>query len=122
FPHYTNQGGRPGGVVRAGSFKLIEHYEDGRLELFDLKDDIGETQDIHEQQLDKTGDLLHILYFWREKTHTQENMDNRRFEPAWHKKLYEDIDVSKLKPDRTAAEMRPKLQAWRDGMNAVLKK
>src|SRR6185503_7887986 len=27
FPHYTNQGGRPGGAVRRGDWKLIEHYE-----------------------------------------------------------------------------------------------
>src|SRR5439155_15890327 len=29
FPHYTNQGGRPGGALRDGDFKLIENYEDG---------------------------------------------------------------------------------------------
>ena len=43
FPHYTNQGGRPGGAVREGDWKLIEHYEDGRVELFNLADDAGEN-------------------------------------------------------------------------------
>ena len=42
FPHYTNQGGRPGGAVREGDWKLIEHYEDGRVELFNLAKDAGE--------------------------------------------------------------------------------
>ncbi len=37
FPHYTNQGGRPAGAVREGDWKLIEHYEDGRVELFNLQ-------------------------------------------------------------------------------------
>ena len=35
YPHYSNQGGRPGGAVRDGAWKLIELYETGRRELFD---------------------------------------------------------------------------------------
>src|SRR5207249_7742150 len=46
YPHYSNQGGRPGGAVRKGGLKLIESYEDGRRELFDLEADIGETHDL----------------------------------------------------------------------------
>jgi arylsulfatase A len=44
FPHYTNQGGRPGGAVRDGDWKLIELYEDGRVELFNLTKDPGEMR------------------------------------------------------------------------------
>jgi arylsulfatase A-like enzyme len=48
YPHYANQGGRPAAAILAGdgqvsgSEKLIEHFEDGRLELFDLASDPGE--------------------------------------------------------------------------------
>jgi hypothetical protein len=52
----------------------------------------------------------------------QENTPNPSFDTAWHKKLYVDIDVSALKAEATAAAMRPKLEAWRAGMDAVLKK
>jgi arylsulfatase A-like enzyme len=41
YPHYSNQGGKPGGAMRtrdsAGDWKLIEFYEDNRLELYNLK-------------------------------------------------------------------------------------
>ena len=37
LPALRNQGGKPGGAIRAGDYKLIEFYEDGRRELFDLK-------------------------------------------------------------------------------------
>ena len=37
YPHYSNQGGKPGGAVRQGDLKLIEYYEDGRRELYDLE-------------------------------------------------------------------------------------
>jgi arylsulfatase A-like enzyme len=43
YPHYGNQGGAPGGAVRDGDWKLIEWYEDGTRELFNLRDDPGET-------------------------------------------------------------------------------
>ena len=33
YPHYSNQGDKPGGAVRRGRFKLIEFYEDMRVEL-----------------------------------------------------------------------------------------
>jgi arylsulfatase A-like enzyme len=121
FPHYTNQGGRPGGAIRVYNTKLIENYEDGRLEFYYLKDDVGETKDFSKQEPGRTEETKNLLIAWRQRTGAQMNTPNPNFDPAWHKKLYEDIDVSNLKPERTAAEMRPKLQAWRDGMNAVLK-
>jgi arylsulfatase A-like enzyme len=45
MPHYTNRG-RPSGAVRLGQWKLVEQYEDGKTELFDLATDPGETKDI----------------------------------------------------------------------------
>src|SRR5262249_22350233 len=36
YPHYSNQVARPGAAVRSGHFKLIEFYENGRRELYDL--------------------------------------------------------------------------------------
>ena len=39
YPHYSNQGGIPGGAIREGDYKLFERYEDGRVHLYDLKND-----------------------------------------------------------------------------------
>ncbi|MCK5135838.1 MAG: sulfatase [Bacteroidales bacterium] len=36
YPHYSNQGGKPGAAIRLGDLKLIEFFEDGDIELFDL--------------------------------------------------------------------------------------
>src|SRR5262249_8424053 len=38
YPHYGNQGGPPGGAVRAGDWKLLEFFEDDHVELYNLKD------------------------------------------------------------------------------------
>ena len=46
FPHYNNQGGRPAGAVRDGDWKFITYYDTGETQLFNLKDDIGETNNL----------------------------------------------------------------------------
>ena len=65
YPHYGGQGGFPGGVVREGDWKLIEWYEDGSLELFNLHDDLGEKKNLAAAQLAKTEELHAKLVVWR---------------------------------------------------------
>jgi arylsulfatase A-like enzyme len=65
YPHYANQGGRPAGSVRSGDWKLIKHFEDGRLELFNLRDDEGEMHDMSEAEPDVTRRLTVLLNDWQ---------------------------------------------------------
>jgi arylsulfatase A-like enzyme len=65
YPHYGNQGGSPCGAVRLGDWKLIEWYEDGRLELFDLAADIGEHDDLADRELERVGEMHRMLVEWR---------------------------------------------------------
>ena len=67
YPHYGNQGGTPGGAVRAGDWKLIEFYEDMRVELYNLRDDIGEKNDLAAKQPAKADELRKMLHAWREE-------------------------------------------------------
>ena len=46
FPNYTNQGSRPAGAIRDGDWKLVEQFEDGSVELFNLAHDSGETKNL----------------------------------------------------------------------------
>ena len=67
FPHYSG-GQTPAGAVRSGDFKLIELYEEGRApELYNLREDLGETNDLAEQMPEKTAELLGLLRSWRER-------------------------------------------------------
>ena len=65
YPHYSNQGGRPSGAVRAGDWKLIEQFEDGRAELYNLKDDLAETSDLATRMPDRARELQRMLAAWR---------------------------------------------------------
>jgi arylsulfatase A-like enzyme len=71
YPHYSNQGGKPGGAVRQGDFKLIEFYEDSKVELYNLKDDIGEKNDLTSKMPDKAKELHQMLKDWRKTADAQ---------------------------------------------------
>ena len=65
YPHYSNQGGGPSGAVRLGDFKLVEWFEDMRVELFNLKNDLGEQHDLANELPGKTAELKKLLHGWR---------------------------------------------------------
>jgi arylsulfatase A-like enzyme len=67
YPHYGNQGGSPGGAVRLGDYKLIEFYEDNHVELYNLKDDISEKNDVSAKLPQKTRELRQMLHAWRKQ-------------------------------------------------------
>jgi hypothetical protein len=120
-PHYTNQGSRPSGAVREGDWKLVEHYDDGRLELFDLARDIGEKDDLSAKEPQRAAALRDKLAAWRKAVGAQENKPNPDYDAALAKKLYADMDTSWLTPARTAAETAEKLRDWRAGMDAAVR-
>ena len=66
YPHYGNQGGTPGSSIRQGDWKLIEFFEDGRLELYNLRDDIGEDHNCAAEQPAIARQLHNQLVAWRD--------------------------------------------------------
>jgi arylsulfatase A len=121
FPHYTNQGSRPAGAVRDGEWKLIEHYEDGSAELFNLSKDPGEQSDLATQEPARVADLKGKLAAWRKRMGAQELRPNPGFDAATHQALYVTSDASKLAAAPTAAEIETKWKPWRAAMNEAVK-
>ena len=66
FPHYSPQRGKPGAVIRKGPYKLIEWYEDGKLQLFHLKSDPGETNDLAAKEPKLVAEMKRELDAWRQ--------------------------------------------------------
>jgi arylsulfatase A-like enzyme len=64
YPHYSNQGGIPGGAVRIADFKLFENYENGEVSLYNLKKDIGETKDLSSSEPTRVQDMRTKLHAW----------------------------------------------------------
>ena len=56
----------PVGAVRKGKWKLIEFFEDGRLELYNLEEDLGEQHNLAEERPEKTEEMHRMLERWRQ--------------------------------------------------------
>lgn len=70
FPGYLGAGvggwrTTPVGSIRAGDWKLLEFFEDGRLELYNLRQDVGEKNNLAKQLPDKVKELHGKLVAWR---------------------------------------------------------
>jgi len=71
YPHYSNQGGRPAAALLAGdgplpgSEKLVEQFEDGRVELYDLAADPGERHNLAGERPERAAALRARLTAWR---------------------------------------------------------
>ena len=64
YPHYSNQGGFPGGAVRRGAWKLVERFEDGRRHLYNLQADIGEGSDVASEHPELVKTMTAELHDW----------------------------------------------------------
>ena len=82
YPHYSNQGGPPAGAIRMGDYKLIEFYEDGRLELFHLRDDIGERRNLVRKESGKAAEMQEMLRRWRRQTNAAMPVTNPAHDAA----------------------------------------
>jgi arylsulfatase A-like enzyme len=65
YPHYGNQGGAPGAAIRRGDWKLIHWFEEDRKELYHLRDDLGEKNDLASKQPERVNALLSELQAWQ---------------------------------------------------------
>jgi arylsulfatase A-like enzyme len=82
YPHYSNQGGKPSGAIRGGDLKLIEFYEDGRWELYNLKEDLSETNNLAAALPKKAAELQARLDAWRRATGAQMMLPNPDYRPG----------------------------------------
>jgi arylsulfatase A-like enzyme len=64
YPHYGNQGGEPSSIIRSKEWKLIYYHEDGRLELYNLREDIGEINDVASAYPEKVSEMQKRLNHW----------------------------------------------------------
>ena len=69
FPHYSNHGMQsPGAVVRSGDYKLLEYFENNSVQLFNLKDDIGEQNDLSKKEPEKVNSMRKLLHNWQKRS------------------------------------------------------
>jgi arylsulfatase A-like enzyme len=64
YPHYSNQGGRPGAAIREGAWKLIYNYENDSIQLYNLSNDMSERNNLASMQPEKAAVMKQKLMQW----------------------------------------------------------
>ncbi len=82
YPHYGNQGGAPQGAIRDGDWKLIEWYEDGALELYNIAQDPGERTNLAARHPDRVKALHAQLAAWRKEVKAVMPTPNPKYDPS----------------------------------------
>ncbi|MEW4569103.1 sulfatase [Tautonia sp. JC769] len=81
YPHYHPGGATPYSAIRAGGWKLIEFFEDDRVELYHLAEDIGESTDLAATMPEKAAELRDRLDAWRVEVEAQLPRPNPDYDP-----------------------------------------
>ena len=76
YPHYHPGGSTPHSAIRDGDWRLVHFYEDGRTELYNLAEDVGEARDLAAEKPEKAAELLAKLDAWRAAVGAQEPVPN----------------------------------------------
>jgi len=82
YPHYSAQGGRPGGAIRLGDWKLIRWYEDDALEFYNLRSDPGEKKNLATDEAAKARGMLALFNDSLASLHPAMPTPNPAYDPA----------------------------------------
>lgn len=104
YPHYhhINSMG-PAGAVRMGHFKLVQAYETGNVELYNLRDDIGEQQDVSQKMPNRTKHMTGMLHSWIKKTGSLLPTSN----PQFAGEKVQEAEKNTMKPTPVAPPQHP---------------
>jgi arylsulfatase A-like enzyme len=95
YQHYQLGGTTPYGAIRVGDFKLIEFFDDMRVELYNLREDIGEQHNLAAQIRGKADELRSRLHAWRREVGAQMPSPN----PAYDRTKPEHDPATRKKPE-----------------------
>ena len=118
YPHYGNQGGDPSSMIREGDWKLIYYYELQKSELFNLKKDPFESENLAVINPEKTKELEIKLFDWLESVNAKYPTIDSEFDPIrrdqYEKKIREKrlINLEKERKKMLSKDFQPNKDWW----------
>ena len=100
YPHYHHS--IPGGAIRAGDWKLLEFFGEDSLELYNLKDDIGELYNLASKYPERAARLQGQLAQWRKDVGARMPTVNPKADPKraaewWSRRNNKPLDVEAMR-------------------------
>lgn len=80
LPHYHHSS--PASAIHQGDWKLIEFFEGGVLELYNLRDDLSEQNNLAADQPERAKTLQTALSRWRKVVNARMPKENPNYDPA----------------------------------------
>jgi arylsulfatase A len=100
YPHYHKT--KPYGSIRNGEYKLIEFFEEGHLELYNIKDDMAEENNLAESMSEKAAEMLKEMQAWRISVDAQMMTPNPQYDPDHENKGRKSADQKPANPSGNA--------------------
>jgi len=82
YQHYQQGGTTPYGAIRRGDYRLVEFYDDSRIELYKLRDDVGEERNLAAAMPEVANSMREELHAWREAVDAQMPTPNPKYDPT----------------------------------------
>jgi arylsulfatase A-like enzyme len=79
YPHSPEPSRGMAGAIREGNYKLIENYENGNIELYDLQNDIGEKYNLVDSLPGKVKELKQEFGIWKKETGAKMPVINKKY-------------------------------------------
>ena len=79
YPHYHGSTWKPGAAIRSGNWKMIEFFETGKKELYNLAEDLGEQNDLASKYPEKIKELSNKMAEWRVANNAEMPRPNPNF-------------------------------------------
>jgi arylsulfatase A len=105
YPHYHHS--RPSGATRAGDWKAIEFFDTGAVELYNLRDDLGESKDLAASQPEKARELREKLHRWRLSVDAQMPLRNPAYDPKRAGEWWSRVTIAPTEAPGTYRPARP---------------
>ena len=88
FPHYNNHPEtRPASAYRRGNWKLIESFDPGGYELYNLMTDLGEVNNLWTVEPARGASMLQELEHWRRSVGAESMRPNPDYDPAFQSRV-----------------------------------
>ena len=71
----------PSGAIRKGDYKLIEVFETGKHELYNVRKDIGENDDLASKMPELVTEMASDLKQWRKSSNAKMALINKDYDP-----------------------------------------
>jgi uncharacterized sulfatase len=100
YPHYHHS--RPAGAIRAGDWKLIEFFDDDTLELYNLRQDLGESKNLAVEMPERAKRMQEMLADWRKSSGARMPTVNPKYDPDragqwWSRRTNQPLDIEAMR-------------------------